>query len=76
MTEFLDIVLVLLLSGVLGTVHLHRWRERWITGFRMAARGEVALVNATLAFDQGHLTHPDFIAPLLTTIVFPFRDRH
>jgi Kef-type K+ transport system membrane component KefB len=56
-------------GGVLGAMRVVRGRERWIIGFGMVARGEVALVIAALAFEQGHLTYPVFVALVLTTIV-------
>ncbi len=55
-------------GGVLGAVRVNSWRERWLIGFGMVPRGEVALVIGTLAFEQGHMTRPVFVALVLMTI--------
>ena len=39
-----------------------------LIGLGMVARGEIALVIATLGFEQGHLTHPVFVSIVLMTI--------
>lgn len=57
------------IGGVLGALAIPRWRDRWIIGFGMVARGEVGLIIATLGFEQGHISHPVFVALVLTTIV-------
>lgn len=57
------------LGGVLGALRIDQWRERWLIGFGMVARGEIALIIATLGFEQGHLAHPVFVAIVLVTIV-------
>lgn len=57
------------LGGVLGSLGEGAWRERWLIGFGMVARGEVGLIIATLGFEQGHLSRPVFVALVLTTIV-------
>lgn len=62
-------VLAKVLGGVLGALRIDRWRERWLIGFGMVARGEIALVIATLGFEQGHLTRPLFVSIVLMTIV-------
>ena len=56
------------LAGLLGATGIDRWRERWIIGFGMVARGEIALIIATVGFEQGHLRHPVFVALVLTTV--------
>lgn len=56
------------LAGLLGATRIYRWRERWIIGFGMVARGEIALIIATVGLEQGHLSHPVFVALVLTTI--------
>lgn len=56
-------------GGLLGAFNIAGWRDRWIIGLGMVARGEVGLVIATLGFEQGHITHPVFVALVLTTIV-------
>lgn len=56
------------LGGAFGAIHVESWRERWLIGFGMAARGEVSLVIAGLGFKQGHLTQPVFVALMLCTI--------
>ena len=55
-------------GGVLGAVQVNAWRDRWLIGFGMVPRGEVALVIATLAFEQGHMSRPVFVALVLMTI--------
>lgn len=62
-------VLAKVLGGVLGALHIDRWRERWLIGFGMVARGEIALVIATVGFEQGHLTRPLFVSIVLMTVV-------
>ena len=57
------------LGGVLGVLSEPAWRDRWLIGFGMVARGEVGLIIATLGFEQGHLSHPIFVALVLTTIL-------
>lgn len=57
------------LGGVLGALGVLSWRERWLIGFGMVARGEVGLIIASLGFKQGHMSHPVFVALVLTTIV-------
>ena len=57
------------LGGVLGALGESAWRDRWLIGFGMVARGEVGLIIATLGFEQGHLSQPIFVALVLTTIV-------
>lgn len=57
------------IGGVVGAWSMEQWRDRWIIGFGMVARGEVGLVIATLGFEQGHISHPVFVALVLTTIV-------
>lgn len=72
---WLVIVLVLFavlskaLGGLIGAFDVASWRDRWIIGLGMVARGEVGLIIATLGFTQGHITHPVFVALVLTTIV-------
>ena len=61
-------VLAKTLGGVLGALKIDRWRERWLIGLGMVARGEIALVIATLGFEQGHLAHPVFVSIVLMTI--------
>ncbi len=61
-------VLAKALGGVLGALRIDRWRERWLIGFGMVARGEIALIIATLGFEQGHLTYPVFVSIVLMTI--------
>lgn len=56
-------------GGVLGALTIPAWRDRWIIGFGMVARGEVGLIIATLGFEQGHITRPVFVILVLTTIV-------
>lgn len=57
------------LGGVLGALRVGAWRDRWLIGFGMVARGEVGLIIATLGFSQGHLSRPIFVALVLTTIL-------
>lgn len=57
------------LGGVLGALGGVPWRERWLIGFGMVARGEVGLIIASLGLEQGHLSRPVFVALVLTTIV-------
>lgn len=56
-------------GGLLGALNVTEWRDRWIIGLGMVARGEVGLVIVTMGFEQGHITHPVFVALVLTTIV-------
>lgn len=56
------------LGGLLGAVGIDGWRERALIGLGMVARGEVALVIATLGFDQGHITRAVFDALVITTV--------
>lgn len=56
------------LGGVFGAIRIGSWRERWLIGFGMVPRGEVALVISTLALEQGHMARPVFVALVLMTI--------
>lgn len=56
-------------GGMFGTVGHNSWRERWLIAFGMVPRGEIALVVATLGYEQGHLTHHLFVALVLVAIV-------
>ena len=57
------------IGGVLGALDVSGWRDRWLIGFGMVARGEVGLIIATLGFEQGHIRRPVFVALVLTTVV-------
>lgn len=56
-------------GGVLGALGVASWRDRWLIGFGMVARGEVGLIIASIGFAQGHMSHQVFVALVLTTIV-------
>lgn len=56
------------LSGLLGAINIQDWRERLLIGLGMVARGEVALVVATVGFAQGHMTR-DVLDALVFTII-------
>lgn len=56
-------------GGVVGAFDVRSWRQRWLIGFGMVARGEVALVIGALAFDQGHMTQPVLDVLVLMTII-------
>ncbi len=56
-------------GGIVGSLRGYSWPERWLISLGMVPRGEIALVIATLGFEQGHLTHHVFIALLSMTIV-------
>jgi Kef-type K+ transport system membrane component KefB len=55
------------LGGFLGAA-MRKARERWLIGFSMVARGEVALVIATLGLQQGHIADEIFVSLVLATI--------
>lgn len=57
------------LGGVIGAWRAGPWRHRWLIGVGMVPRGEVALVIATLGFQQGHLSHPVYVAAIIMAIV-------
>jgi Na+:H+ antiporter len=73
----LNLVLVLIamacftkvVGGVVGAWRVGRWRDRCLVGAGMMPRGEVALVIATIGFQQGHLSQPVYIAVIMMTIV-------
>lgn len=56
------------LGGFLGTAMRNSAKERWLVGFSMVARGEVALVIATLGLEQGHVTSQIFVTLVLGAI--------
>jgi Kef-type K+ transport system membrane component KefB len=56
------------LGGVLGAVGTRDIASRLLIGVGMAPRGEVALVIATLGFQQGHISHHVLVALILMTI--------
>tara|TARA_R110002096_G_scaffold179709_3_gene356766 strand:- start:8537 stop:9706 length:1170 start_codon:yes stop_codon:yes gene_type:complete len=56
-------------GGVLGALGVVSWRDRWLIGFGMIARGEVGLIIASIGAAQGHITRPIFVALVLTTII-------
>ncbi|MCC7414215.1 MAG: cation:proton antiporter [Gammaproteobacteria bacterium] len=43
-------------------------RDRWIAGFAMVPRGEIALIVAGLGLEQGHLSHHVFVAVVIAII--------
>lgn len=55
-------------GGVLGALRCGNFTSRLLIGISMVPRGEVALVIASLGFQQDHLGHHVFIAVVLTTI--------
>lgn len=55
-------------SGLLGAISIRSWRERMLVGLGMVARGEVALVVATVGFGQGHMTRSIYDALVVTII--------
>lgn len=57
------------LGGIIGATGIPEWRDRCLVGFGMVARGEVALVIATLGLKQGHLTQPVYSAILVMAII-------
>ncbi|MEE9160071.1 MAG: cation:proton antiporter, partial [Gammaproteobacteria bacterium] len=56
------------LGGVLGAVGTRDFASRLLIGVGMAPRAEVALVIATLGFQQGHISHHVLVVLILTTI--------
>jgi len=71
-TLWLGLLLIALLGksigGVLGALRCGNFKSRLLIGLSMVPRGEVALVIASLGFQQGHLGHHVFIAVILMTI--------
>ncbi|MEJ8568831.1 cation:proton antiporter [Elongatibacter sediminis] len=61
-------ILAKTLGGIIGAASVANWRDRWLVGFGMVARGEVALVIATLGLKQGHLTQPVYAAILVMAV--------
>jgi len=55
-------------AGLVGAINVRGWRERWLIGLGMVARGEVALVIGTVGFNQGHMTRTVFDALIITII--------
>ena len=56
------------IGGVIGALRDNGWRDRWLIGFGMVARGEVCLIIATLGFELGHVSRPVFVSLVLMTI--------
>ena len=56
----------LLVPWVIATVL--SLRERWLLGFALLPRAEVALVVASVGLQQGHLSHHAMIALVLMTL--------
>ena len=56
------------LGGVLGAIGERDFVQRMLIGVSMAPRGEVALVIASLGFQQGHISHHVLVALVLMTI--------
>lgn len=44
-------------------------RDRWIAGFAMVPRGEIALIVAGLGLSQGHVSHHVFVALVAAVVV-------
>jgi len=72
MTLLAGLLLVALLGkflgGVLGAISERNFFHRMLIGVSMAPRGEVALVIASLGFQQGHISHHVLVALVLMTI--------
>ncbi len=62
-------VLAKVIGGAIGGGQSREWPERWLIAFGMVPRGEIALIIATLGFEQGHVTHHVFVAVVLMSIV-------
>lgn len=56
------------LGGVLGAVGERNFLNRMLIGVSMAPRGEVALVIASIGFQQEHISHHVLVALILMTI--------
>lgn len=56
------------LGGVLGAIGERNLVHRMLIGASMAPRGEVAMVIASLGFQQGHISHHMLVALVLMTI--------
>lgn len=72
MTLLVGLLLVALvgkfIGGVVGAFGEQNFVDRMLIGASMAPRGEVALVIASLGFQQGHISHHVFVALILMTI--------
>lgn len=73
--ELIWYVLLVIVAAVIGKL-LAPWvmanvlslRERWLLGFALLPRAEVALVVASVGIQQGHLSHHGMIALVLMTL--------
>ena len=73
--ELIGYVLLVIAAAVIGKL-LAPWvmgsflslRERWLLGFALLPRAEVALVVASVGLQQGHLSHHAMIALVLMTL--------
>ncbi len=73
--ELIGYVLLVIAATVIGKL-LAPWvmgsflslRERWLLGFALLPRAEVALVVASVGLQQGHLSHHAMIALVLMTL--------
>lgn len=56
------------IGGIIGAIGGGDLRERALIGMSMVPRGEVALVIASLGFQQGHISHHMLVALILMAI--------
>ena len=74
--EVIGGIMLILLSAILGKL-FSPWviasrlnsRERWLLGMALVPRAEVALIVASIGFQQQHLSHHTMIALVVMTLV-------